>query len=288
MSRSCRRVLWLVFSFIVSSQHVLAKDAASCDMGELLGCDADLEKSTSGWRFGVGVAAAQNIPHYIGSDETRNFVLPVPYISYQGPKLSIGQGGIVGKLFRSERWFLSLSLSGAIPVNSDSNNARRGMDDLDAVFEYGPSLKYYFLGTDTNPNALFIDLNFREARTLEFDTLDLSSSPSLALRQKFDKPVWGGSLSWVLRYRLEYVSNRYADYFYSVPEQFSTSQRPTYRAKGGSAGYRVTTTWRWRKDHHLLGMFMAYADINQASYVNSPLVKTTHHLYGGLSYFWLF
>ena len=270
------------------SSTIGAQGAANCDLGELLDCDLDQPKKSSGWRFGVGVATAVNIPDYIGSDESRNFLLPVPYISYVGEKLRIGQGGIVGQLFKSDKWFLSVSLSGAIPVDSDDNAARKGMNDLDAVFEYGPSLKYYIYGSERQPDALFLDLNVREARTIEFDNLQFSSSPSLVMRKKLQQNYFGGAVSWVARFRWEFVSDQYADYFYSVAPKFETANRPEYRAKGGSAGYRINSNIRWKKNQHVVGIFMAFADLNDAAFVDSPLVKTKQHWYGGMSYFWLF
>ena len=120
-------------------------DGATCDVSKELDCDARLTSEESGqWIFGAGLGGVVGVPEYIGSDETRNVLLPLPYISYNGPRLRISRSGITGKLFNSDKWFLSLSLSGAIPVDSKDNEARAGMEDLEAVIEYGPSLKYFF------------------------------------------------------------------------------------------------------------------------------------------------
>lgn len=277
----------------VMSLPTMASDAGTCDIAEIVGCNQDIsytetDDKKSGWTFGMGAAAAVNIPEYIGSDESRSFVLPVPYINYTSPKLKIGQGGIVGKLFESDKWFLSLSLSGAIPVDSDDNEARKGMPDIEAVFEYGPSLQYYLMGTNDAADAIFIDFNFREARTLSFDTLDVSASPAVVVRQKLDKPLFGGKVNWVVRYKQEFVSNRYAQYFYGVESEYATAERPVYEASGGNGGYRVTSSVRWQKGKHIVSGFFVYADLFSADYADSPLVKTKHHSYGGISYFKLF
>lgn len=284
----CKSLLLLAAVFF-NGQSV-ASTAGSCDVAEIIGCEKDMadEPKQSGWTFGIGAAAAANIPHYIGSDESRNFVLPVPYINYTSPNIKISQSGIVGKLFESDKWFLSLSLSGAIPVDSDDNKARSGMPDIEAVFEYGPSLQYYIFGSEPDVNALYIDLNFREARTLSLDSLDLSASPAVVYRQQLDKPVLGGRVNWLFRYKREFVSDSYARLFYSVEPDYATPERSTYIAKGGSGGSRVSSSIRWQKGKHILLGFWVYANISDAAYADSPLVKTKHHSYGGFSYFKLF
>ena len=278
-----------VISFTLSPL-TFADDAGNCDVVQVFDCELDqaVNPEKSGWTLGVGMAAAQNIPHYIGSDESRNFVLPVPYITYDSPKLKVGQGGITGRLFNSDNWYLSLSLSGALPVDSDNNQARNGMGDIEAVFEYGPSLKYYFSGNETSADAVFFDLNFREARTLSLTGLDFSSSPTLVIRRQWPTPVFSGALNWIVRIKQEYVSNAYADYFYGVANEDVTDQRPAYKAKGGEAGHRLSTNVRWQKGKHIVNFFLGHADITSAKYVSSPLVRTNRHTFGGLTYFKLF
>jgi len=280
----------LLFLGVLAPVFSYAADAANCDVTQVFDCELDqaTDPQKSGWTFGVGVAAGQNIPHYIGSDESRSFLLPIPYITYDSPKLKVGQGGITGKLFNTENWYLSLSLSGALPVDSDDNEARKGMDDIEAVFEYGPSLKYYLSGDETSPNAIFVDLNFREARTLSLTGLDFSSSPTVVVRRQWSTPVFSGRLNWLVRVKQEYVSDAYADYFYGVKDNDVTESRRAYKAKGGDAGYRLSTNVRWQKGKHIVNFFMAYADIHSAKYIDSPLVRVQNHTFGGLAYFNLF
>jgi len=282
------KIVFVVLVVCFGCLDVSAETAATCDVIERLDCSAPAANEEGEWQFGVGVAATLNIPEYIGSDEKRDYFLPVPYVVYNGPRLKISQSGISGKLFNSERWFLTLSLSGAIPVDSDSNNARRGMNDLDAVFEYGPSLKYFFWGNDSSSDALFFDFNFREARTIELDSLQLSSSPGIAWRNKLDKDYFDGQLSFSGSFRFEFVSDKYANYFYGVDSLYATETRSEFKASGGFAGFRTGHSVRWQKGNQIVSFFMAYADINDAEYVDSPLVKTKQHFYAGSAYFWLF
>ena len=275
---------WFTLLFIFVACSATSSETSTCKLAD---CETKME-SESGWTLGVGVAAVAQIPHYMGSDENRSLALPIPYIRYDGPRLKIGQRGIVAELFDSEKWFLSLSMSGAIPVDSEDNAARRGMPDLEAVFEYGPSLKYYIQGNNEAENAVFIDMNIREARTISLDSLGLNASPSIVVRRELGKKVFEGTLNWRLRYSREFVSDRYAGYFYDVDPIYANENRPQFDAKGGKAGYRISSGVRWQKGKNVVSLFAMYADLHRADYVESPLVKTKHHLFGGISYFWLF
>lgn len=278
-------------SLIIASLFIprVQADGATCDVSKELDCDARLASDESAtWIFGAGVGGVIGVPEYIGSDETRNVLLPLPYISYNGPRLRISRSGITGKLFNSDKWFLSLSFSGAIPVDSKDNQARAGMEDLEAVIEYGPSLKYFFQGQDDSDRALYFDFNFREARTLSFDTLKINASPSLVWRSKLDQSVFGGEVKLTSQIRWEFVSDDYAQYFYGVTAKDVTANRGFYAADGGYAGYRINNSVRWQKDDVVFSFFVGYANISGASFADSPLVKRDSHVFAGSALFWLF
>ncbi|MDC2890396.1 MipA/OmpV family protein [Psychrosphaera algicola] len=188
------------------------------------------ESQPSGWTFGVGVATAVNVPVYIGAKETRSAILPIPYINYRSPNLKIGQGGIVARLFDSEKWLLSVSLSGAIPVDSDDAEARKGMPDINAIFEFGPSLKYYLVGDDSSPDAIFLDMNIRQARTIKFTNLKLTSSPSILMRKGLSQTFFGGKVNTRLKLGYEFVSEDYANEFYGVSPEYMTDERDAFVA----------------------------------------------------------
>jgi len=277
-----------VFSLFFCA-NLYATDGATCNVLEELDCDSRLAEEEQGRLiFGAGVGSAIGIPEYIGSDESRNYLLPLPYISYNGPRLKISRSGITGKLFNSDKWFLSLSLSGAIPVDSKDNEARRGMEDLEAVFEYGPSLKYFFNGRDDSDDAFYLDLNFREARTLSFDSLDINASPSLVWRTKLPNQIMSGNVKFTSQIRWEFVSNRYSQYFYGVESKDVTESRMFYQSDGGYAGYRINNSVRWQRDNLVFSLFVGYANISGARFADSPLVKKHEHLYAGSALFWLF
>src|SRR3990170_5031541 len=89
------------------------------------------------WEFGFGFFALTS-PDYRGSDESRGYLLPLPYIIYRGDFLKIDRSGIYGRLFETDRVHLDLSADAGVPVDSSKNSARQGMPSLDMVFEVGP------------------------------------------------------------------------------------------------------------------------------------------------------
>src|SRR5919108_4076162 len=91
------------------------------------------------WEIGAG-AAAVTLPDYRGSDESRGYLLPVPYVIYRGERLRVDRQGVRGIFFESDRVELNLSLNATPPVDSEDNRAREGMPELDPTFEIGPRL----------------------------------------------------------------------------------------------------------------------------------------------------
>ncbi|MDA1044422.1 MAG: MipA/OmpV family protein, partial [Verrucomicrobia bacterium] len=98
------------------------------------------------WELGLFSGLA-SIPHYRGSDESEVYALPLPYLIYRGEHVQASREGLRGVFFQSESLESSVSFSGNPPVDSD-NKARRGMEELDPLLEFGPALKWYPLGYD--------------------------------------------------------------------------------------------------------------------------------------------
>src|SRR4030042_1849052 len=93
------------------------------------------------WELGVG-AGLLYIPDYRGSNESRFYVLPYPYVVYRGDILKVDKQKISGQVFKTDRVLLDISFYGSVPVDSDKNSARAGMEDLDPTFEIGPALEF--------------------------------------------------------------------------------------------------------------------------------------------------
>ena len=90
------------------------------------------------WEFGLG-ATGLTLPDYRGSDESRGYLLPFPYIIYRGERFRVDRQGLRGIFFESDRIEFNLSVNATPPVDED-NRARQGMPELDPTIEIGPRL----------------------------------------------------------------------------------------------------------------------------------------------------
>lgn len=91
--------------------------------------------------------------------------------TYRGDRLKVDRNGPRGILFDTECVQLDLSLSASVPVESDDNDARRGMPDLDPTAEIGPVLKY-FLTEEDAPLSNRLELPVRAVIATDFSSLE--------------------------------------------------------------------------------------------------------------------
>ena len=101
---------------------------------------AELEKPL--WELGVGAGALLQ-PQYPSSSEHQTRGLALPYVVYRGEVLRIGDGQSARAVAaENSRYELSMSFAAAFDADSEGNELRRGMDDLDFIFEAGPQLVF--------------------------------------------------------------------------------------------------------------------------------------------------
>ena len=241
------------------------------------------------WELGVGAAVLYS-PHYRGSDQSRTQAVPLPYLIYRGEKVKVDRDGIRASLFDLNRFELDFNGGGAFPVKSGDNRARKGMPDLGGFLEFGPSLNYRAFQSLNKDVTVDIRVPLRAA---------VSISPS-------ESPRFSG---WVLTPRVNidlknlpglgdtevgsYVGPLFADkknsgYFYSVTPQYARADRPEYASRGGFGGWQWVTGASKRFDNWWLGAFVRVDSVKGAVFEDSPLVKKTTTLYGGVSIAWIF
>ena len=69
------------------------------------------------WEVGAGFAAL-SFPAYRGSDQTNNFVMPVPMFTYHGDFFKADRHGIRGSFFDSDWIDLTVSMALSPPASS--------------------------------------------------------------------------------------------------------------------------------------------------------------------------
>ncbi|MBN1831287.1 MAG: MipA/OmpV family protein [Deltaproteobacteria bacterium] len=242
------------------------------------------------WEYGIaGVAAS--LPHYIGSDEYKNYVYPLPYVIYRGEILRADREGIRGIFYKGEKFETSISLWGNPPV-SDENEARQGMPELDAIGEIGPAFRYYFYRHGWEDH-LYLQAAWRTAFSFGFNGgLDIDmdyqgwhSSVDLSYHKK--TLIGDRKLSIYVKGGLHFADSRYNKYFYGVPSQYADSHREPYEADGGYAGFSVSgSLFREMTPKLSIGCYIRWNNLDGAVFEDSALVKEKNNYAVGALVVW--
>lgn len=240
------------------------------------------------WEFGLG-ATAFTFPDYRGSDESRGYVLPLPYVIYRGNVLRVDRQGVRGVFFESDRVEFDISLSGSPPVDSSKNRAREGMPDLDPTFEIGPRLNVILLRDENRNRALTFRLPVRAVIATDLSYADaqgVTVYPNLTYdaRPRFFDYRWRLGL----QAGLLYATRRYHRYFYGVDEEFATLERPAYTASGGYSGAGLAASLTRRFQKVWVGAFARYESLKGVAFESSPLMRRDYALTAGIAFAYVF
>ena len=240
------------------------------------------------WELGFGFFALTS-PDYRGSDESRSYLLPFPYVTYRGDIIKVDRSGIYSRLFETDRVHLDLSADGSVPADSSKNSARQGMPDLDATFEIGPVLEVCLWASCSGDLKLQFRLPVRAVLSTDFSSIDgrgVSTHPNLNFDIKNIGP--GGGWNFGMAAGPLYATERYHDYYYEVATLYATSTRPAYDARGGYSGSRLTLALSKRFKHIWVGAFTRYDSLSGVKFEDSPLLRRDHSFMAGLSVAWIF
>lgn len=262
----------------------MARLAAACLAVAAAAAQADEERPL--WEIGAGVAAF-SFPMYRGSDQTNNFLMPVPHFTYHGDFLKADRQGIRGSLFDSDRVDLTVSLALSPPVASEDIKARNGMSDLKATFEIGPELDFTFWRSENRARFVKLLMPLRAAFTVEGSPKDIG----LVFHPKLNMditdlpglPGWNlGTLAGPL-----FGDKRQHAYYYSVAPQFATATRPAYEAQAGYAGMQYLVALSKRFPKYWVGSFVRYDNLTGATFEDSPLVRQKDYFAAGVAITWI-
>ena len=239
------------------------------------------------WEAGAGVGVLA-LPDYRGSDETRAYVLPFPYLIYRGRFLKADREGVRAEFLDNDRVKLELAVNASQPVRSSDNRARQGMPDLKGSFEIGPSLSINLARSEDRKQRFDFRLPVSTGVTLGggFQGIGLQASPRLNADLE-DAFGYGG---WNLGIAAGPIfQNRKRNaYFYDVPEQFARAGRPAYRSSGGYAGTQFLAALSRRYDRIWVGAFARADTLTGASFENSPLIRRKSYFAGGIGVAYVF
>ncbi|MDR5823734.1 MULTISPECIES: MipA/OmpV family protein [unclassified Caballeronia] len=239
------------------------------------------------WEVGVGAGVAA-FPHYPGSDQTRAWVFPFPYIVYRGKYLRADRDGVRGQLLDTDRVNFNISVLGSLPVSSRDDNARAGMPDLKPTIEVGPSVEVHLWRSASRDMQLDLRMPVRLGITLESSpkTVGWQFTPNLNL--DFTDVGHVSGLHAAVFAGPMFADSKYSDHYYTVAPQYATAARPAFHASGGYAGSQALVSMSRRFSRYWVGAFVRYANLAGAHFDDSPLVRQKSVLSGGIAVAWVF
>jgi len=239
------------------------------------------------WEIGIGVGMLQ-MPDYRGADEGKIYFLPYPYAVYRGDFLKIDEQRISGQIFKTDRVVLDFSGFGSVPVDSNDNDARKGMPDLDPTFELGPALKIKLLNDKDYKIKMDITLPVRAFFSTDFSRVRHEGwvfSPRLNFMKNDLIP--GTGLNLGVSAGPMFADSGYHDYYYSVKHPYANARRHEYSADGGYSGSTLTIGLSKSYKQFIFNAFISADFLQGASFEDSPLVKRETSIMSGLGVSWI-
>ena len=238
------------------------------------------------WEVGAGVAAF-SFPAYRGSDETNNFLMPVPLFSYHGDFFKAHRHGIRASFFDSDKLDLTFSMALSPPTASDDIKARSGMPDLEATFEIGPQMDITFWRSANRARFVKLLLPLRAAITVQGSPKDIGfvfhPKLNMDITDLPGMPGWNlGMLAGPL-----FGDKRQHAYYYNVAPHYAPAARPAYEANSGYAGMQYLAALSKRFPKYWVGSFIRYDNLSGATFEDSPLVRQKGYFAAGVVVTWI-
>ncbi len=230
------------FAAVIAALAILPWPALAAEEAE----PVMLEKPL--WELGAGAGVLVQ-PHYPGSSQHQTRGLGLPYVVYRGDVLRIGDGQTARAVAAENNFYeLSLSFAAAFDADSDGNELREGMPDLDFIFEVGPQLVFSladFQFSDTSYSELELSLQARAALSTDFSGVDHHGyvfEPMLRYRHY---GLLSPQLEATVSIRPVWATRDVHGYFYDVETEFATATRTPFEASSGYFGTGVNFSGTW-------------------------------------------
>ncbi len=240
--------------------------------------------------FELGMAGGVGyLPDYPAAGQNHFNGIALPFPIYRGEFIRSDSKGLLrGRLVHSQDFELDVSLGGSLDADSDENDARRGMPDLDYMAELGPRLQWTFVRA-ARWAKFELELPIRAIFSTDFSSVEHRGflvEPQLAYQH--DNFLDSGT-KFKLGLSAVLADEDLQDYFYQVDAPFATAARRTYDGQGGYLGSKVRLLVQHPFGKHLK-LFLA-GDINSyhgAANVDSPLYREELTYGAGVGLIWSF
>ncbi len=239
------------------------------------------------YELGIGLGGALD-PHYPGSDQSQMIVLPFPFAVYRGKIVQSDRRGTRARLWTAKGFDLSLSGTGAFPVKSNDNNARRGMEDLGWGFQVGPKLR---LGLKewADGSLLRAGLSVRGAFSANYPVEITSRGVVFEPEIVFQKPdALLERLDLFTSLSAQFATHDYMDYIYGVRAGDVTPNRREYEARGGyiESILQAGLSYRTFDNRHKFVFSSQVGTLAGATNHDSPLIRSNLDVTIGLAWVW--
>jgi outer membrane scaffolding protein for murein synthesis (MipA/OmpV family) len=222
-----------------------------------------------GLGYGYGIVA-----DYPASDEYSSKSLVLPLIIYRGDVLKSDQeDGTRAELFKSRELEVHLSFGARFNSDSDGNNARSGMPNLNYLLETGPSL-HYKLWRAPKVGSLTLQIPLRLTFETDFKAtnfLGFVFEPELKF-QKMNFLI--DNLTSTSSVSVELFSERVANYYYQVEKIYANPEREVYDAESGLSTFSVGQSflYEYNRFNYILGVSHSY--YGKSENKKSPLFRS--------------
>ncbi len=239
------------------------------------------------WEVGFGGGAGW-IPDYPAAGQNHFRGLALPFVIFRGKQFQAGERSFARGLFvDTDKVEFDLSFAGSLPADSDDNDAREGLDDLDYLGEVGPRLSYY-LDRDAAGNQTRIDLQLRALLSTDFtyfDYVGLVFHPVFAKEYVDVAGIEDLEVNWSLGAR--WANEGVMDLFYEVPVEGANEQRVAFDAEGGYLGSNFYTGVSYQLNDHLkLAVGSNIASYHGAKNEDSDLFIDKTNVGVGVGFVW--
>ncbi len=235
------------------------------------------------WEVGV-FAGGLSAPAYPSSSERSTRALVLPTLIYRGEVFRSDRGGVGARLLRTDNTELDIGFAASLPASSQDIPARQGMPDLGTLIEFGPRLK----GTLARPSPgsrLVYELPLRTVLEINNGV----RNQGFAMEPELSYEVRDVGAGWRLSTSASLVlgDSQLNQYFYGVPADLATAQRPAYTAQAGLIATRLTLN----ASRDLGPDLRVYAYVRAESYAGSanaasPLYQQSTGTSAGLGLRW--
>lgn len=242
------------------------------------------------WEVGL-VGGAGLTPDYPASDEYHPVGIALPYVRYRGRIFRAGDKGTIarGRFLRGDRYEFDLSVSGSFAADSDDNDARRGMPDLDALLEIGPRFQLT-LAQPLPQSQIGFELPIRAVFSVDFDAIGYRGFTFHPRFSYAHDNLFGVISRLKLSLGPIFATEELMDYFYQVKERYRIlGERPAFNADAGYLGSEFGLIARRQITRHL--NIFAALKVNYyegATNADSPLFRTKSTAAVGFGFNWIF